>query len=57
MFPFARAIGVAVADGQDHAYHVAGDGVVVPGVSHLAEQLLEPILANDDVASARIAAE
>lgn len=29
------------------AYHLAGDGVVVPVVRHLALQILEPILQND----------
>jgi DNA (cytosine-5)-methyltransferase 1 len=26
------------------AYHVAGDGVAVPAVTHLAKHVLEPIL-------------
>lgn len=39
------------------AYHVAGDGVVAPVVTHLARTLIEPILTWDDVASAKIAAE
>ena len=27
------------------AYHLAGDGVVVPVVRHIADHILEPILA------------
>lgn len=27
------------------AYHIAGDGVVVPVVRHIARNILEPILA------------
>jgi DNA (cytosine-5)-methyltransferase 1 len=30
----------------NEAYHLVGDGVVVPVVRHLAEQLFEPLLAN-----------
>lgn len=39
------------------AYHVAGDGVVVPVVSHLAKHLLEPLLDHDDLTYSSIAAE
>ncbi len=39
------------------AYHVAGDGVVAPVVTHLARSLIEPVLAWDDGAPAMIAAE
>lgn len=38
------------------AYHLAGDGVAVPVVRHIAENLLEPLFAND-VQGALIAAE
>ena len=38
------------------AYHIAGDGVCVPVVRHIAGQLLEPILAADDEAAEAIAA-
>lgn len=38
------------------AYHVAGDGVCVPVVRHLASSLLEPILAASDGESESIAA-
>ena len=38
------------------AYYVAGDGVCVPVVRYLAEQLLEPILALADDAAVAIAA-
>jgi len=37
------------------AYHLTGDGVVVPVVRFLAEQILEPILASGDIASKRAA--
>ena len=30
------------------AYHVVGDGLVVPVVKHLAEHILEPLLTNFD---------
>lgn len=39
------------------AYHVAGDGVVVPVVSHLTRHLVEPMLQHDDLARTSIAAE
>jgi DNA (cytosine-5)-methyltransferase 1 len=35
----------------NEAYHLTGDGVVVPVVRYLAENLLEPILANNQKAS------
>ncbi|MEJ0094729.1 MAG: DNA (cytosine-5-)-methyltransferase [Methylocella sp.] len=35
----------------NEAYHLTGDGVVVPVVRHLAEHLLEPILAHHDAAT------
>ena len=38
------------------AYHVAGDGVCVPVVRHLADSLLEPILAAGTCASRALAA-
>lgn len=38
------------------AYHVAGDGVCVPVVRHLATTILEPIIAAGRTPSARIAA-
>jgi DNA (cytosine-5)-methyltransferase 1 len=37
------------------AYHVAGDGVVVPVVRHLAEHVFEPILRQNEASG--IAAE
>lgn len=36
--------GYILPDRYNDAYHVAGDGVCVPVVRHIAEQLLEPIL-------------
>lgn len=39
------------------AYHVAGDGVVVPVVTHLARHLIEPVLAHDDHYRVAMAAE
>jgi DNA (cytosine-5)-methyltransferase 1 len=39
------------------AYHVAGDGVCVAAVSHIAEHLLEPILCGLRDGASRIAAE
>jgi DNA (cytosine-5)-methyltransferase 1 len=37
-------------DRYNDAYHVAGDGVCVPVVRYIAEQLLEPILGFDNAA-------
>lgn len=39
------------------AYHVSGDGVVVPAVRYLASSLLEPILAYNSFEMLRMAAE
>ena len=39
----------------NQAYHLCGDGVVVPVVRHLAEYILEPILAANQIAAAPIA--
>ena len=39
------------------AYHVAGDGVCVPAVRHIASNLLEPILLSLRENSSRVAAE
>lgn len=39
------------------AYHLAGDGVAVPVVAHLARHLVEPILDHDDGARIPLAAE
>lgn len=39
------------------AYHIAGDGVVVPVVTHLVRHLVEPILTLDDQPEALLAAE
>jgi DNA (cytosine-5)-methyltransferase 1 len=33
-------------ENYNEAYHLTGDGVVVPVVRHLAANLLEPILAS-----------
>jgi hypothetical protein len=53
--PVCRGIASQSADpgvGQSYneAYHLTGDGVVVPVVRHLATHLLEPILAGQAVA-------
>lgn len=39
------------------AYHIAGDGVVVPVVSHIARNLVEPILDYNDKRTLSFAAE
>jgi len=39
----------------NEAYHLTGDGVVVPVVRHLAHHLIEPLLA-EDVATAEVSA-
>jgi DNA (cytosine-5)-methyltransferase 1 len=39
----------------NEAYHLTGDGVVVPVVRHLAAHLIEPLLT-DEITSARVAA-
>lgn len=45
----ARLMGLeddyVLPDRYNHAYHMCGDGVCVPVVRHIAEQVLEPILA------------
>lgn len=44
-------------DNYTNAYYLAGDGVVVPAVRHLAAHLLEPILAANALSSPQLAAE
>lgn len=39
----------------NEAYHLTGDGVVVPVVRHLAEHLLEPILSMQQIAALLVA--
>jgi DNA (cytosine-5)-methyltransferase 1 len=34
----------------NEAYHLTGDGVVVPVVRHLAQHLFEPLLAGESAA-------
>ena len=45
----ARLMGLpddyVLPENYNEAYHLAGDGVVVPVVRHLAKHLFEPILA------------
>ena len=38
----------------NEAYHLTGDGVVVPVVRHLAEHLFEPILTRSNVKKSRM---
>ncbi|MBW7836086.1 MAG: DNA cytosine methyltransferase [Sphingomonadales bacterium] len=49
----ARLMGLpdsyALPQNYNDAYHLAGDGVVVPVVRHLAEHILEPIIANNKI--------
>ncbi len=58
----ARLMGLpdsyVLPENYNEAYHLTGDGVVVPVVRHLAHHLLEPILESveDDRGSARVAA-
>ncbi len=56
----ARLMGLpdeyALPDNYNQAYHVCGDGVVVPAVRHLAQNLIEPIL-DVAIATPRAAAE
>jgi DNA (cytosine-5)-methyltransferase 1 len=42
-------------DNYNEAYHLTGDGVVVPVVRHLAEHIFEPILARE-MSAAKVAA-
>ncbi len=37
--------GYALPERDNDAYHICGDGVVVPVVRHIAEHLLQPILS------------
>jgi DNA (cytosine-5)-methyltransferase 1 len=39
----------------NEAYHLTGDGVVVPAVRFLAEKLLEPILVSDHAKATTVA--
>ena len=45
----ARLMGLSdeyiLPENYNEAYHLTGDGVVVPAVSHLSKQLLEPLVA------------
>ena len=45
----ARLMGLpedfALPENYNEAYHLAGDGVVVPVIRHIAERILEPVLA------------
>ena len=36
-----------IPDNYNAAYHLAGDGVVVPVVRHISKHILEPILENN----------
>ena len=42
-------------DNYNQAYHLAGDGVVVPVVRHLAHYILEPLLAANQNAEPKVA--
>ena len=52
----ARLMGLpetyCLPDRYNDAYHLTGDGVVVPVVRHIAELILEPILDQQDIAVA-----
>ena len=39
----------------NEAYHLAGDGVVVPVIRHIAENILEPVLAASEPAGTKVA--
>ena len=39
----------------NEAYHLAGDGVVVPVIRHIAENILEPVLAASEAAGTKVA--
>jgi DNA (cytosine-5)-methyltransferase 1 len=55
----ARLMGLpddyALPENYNEAYHLTGDGVAVPVVRHLAEHVLEPILAARDAAVRAVA--
>ena len=42
--------------GYNQAYHLVGDGVVVPVVRHLAREILEPLLASSSSSTPSLAA-
>lgn len=46
----ARLMGLpdsyVIPNNYNQAYHLMGDGVAVPVVKHIAEQIFEPILEN-----------
>jgi DNA (cytosine-5)-methyltransferase 1 len=43
-------------DKYNEAYHLTGDGVVVPVVRHLAEHVLEPLIAENKKAKLTLVA-
>ncbi|HAN93631.1 MAG TPA: DNA (cytosine-5-)-methyltransferase [Nitrospira sp.] len=55
----ARLMGLpdeyALPKSYNEAYHLTGDGVVVPVVRHLAEHILEPLAASLEIAHERVA--
>ena len=42
-------------DNYNEAYHLAGDGLVVPVIRHIATNILEPVLATSETAGAKVA--
>jgi DNA (cytosine-5)-methyltransferase 1 len=42
-------------ENYNEAYHLTGDGVVVPVVRHLAAHILEPVLSAREIAASRVA--
>ena len=39
-------------DNYNQAYHVSGDGLVVPVVRHLTEQILAPLVDSEELKAA-----
>ncbi|EKD87232.1 MAG: hypothetical protein ACD_36C00181G0001 [uncultured bacterium] len=48
--------GYILPEKYNEAYHLTGDGVVVPVVRHIAQHILEPLLATSSTQLARVAA-
>ena len=55
----ARLMGLpedyTLPDNYNEAYHLAGDGLVVPVIRHIAKNILEPVLAASETAGAKVA--
>ena len=42
-------------ENYNEAYHLSGDGLVVPVIRHIAKNILEPVLAASEAAGTKVA--